>query len=196
MRPVSLARLLALALTLSLWNVSALAEDEWESIEREGHYFSAAASVGSLLEISDLEQRGTGANVNTGPSGGLSLVAGHRFGSWFGAEAEFEVMSHNVDVEGGPGTREFKGETFAFNAAGRIYLARSENGELWSSIGIGLLSDGKEGDVAFAYRASTGFDIYVSDETAFFVAASYVLPTGDLHDFDYVVGRFGILKRF
>jgi hypothetical protein len=48
----------------------------------------------------------------------------------------------------------------------------------------------------FAARFGTGIDFYFSEHWVLNFEASYVLPTGDLSEYDYIGGGMGLEYRF
>ena len=65
-------------------------------------------------------------------------------------------------------------------------------GEVRDSFGAGL--EIEEAD--FVARFGGGLDFYLTESLALTLDASYVLPTGDLADFDYVSLGWGLQYRF
>ena len=64
--------------------------------------------------------------------------------------------------------------------------------ELKDTVGLGVSDD----EIDFAARFGAGIDVYLTKNTTATVAASYVFPTGDLKDLDYVSVNAGLQYRF
>jgi hypothetical protein len=64
--------------------------------------------------------------------------------------------------------------------------------ELDDEIGRGLSDE----DVAFAARFGVGVDIYIIERVLMNLDTDYVMPTGDVEDFDNVGLRWGFQYRF
>ena len=75
--------------------------------------------------------------------------------------------------------------------------------------GVGLMTSGVElrdpmgfgyrqsdWDNAFVARFGGGIDLYTNENIVLTVGADYVLPTGDLKDFDFISIGWGIQYRF
>ena len=60
------------------------------------------------------------------------------------------------------------------------------------SLGLGLSAS----DEDFAARFGGGIDFYVTEKIGVSLDGSYVLPTGDLKDFDYFSIAWGFQYRF
>ncbi len=71
--------------------------------------------------------------------------------------------------------------------------------EPYASAGLGVLSinpDDTSREEGFAFRSAVGLDLYLTPRWALFGEAAYMLPTGDVKDFDYATFGGGILFRF
>ena len=62
--------------------------------------------------------------------------------------------------------------------------------------GMGVRGDADSGDSGFAARFGGGIDIYITRSFYGALDASYVLPTGDVDDFDLVSIGWGFGFRF
>jgi opacity protein-like surface antigen len=71
--------------------------------------------------------------------------------------------------------------------------------EPYGSVGFGVLSinpDDAHREDDFAFRSAVGLDLYLTPRWALFGEAAYMLPTGDVKDFDYATYGAGFLFRF
>jgi opacity protein-like surface antigen len=71
--------------------------------------------------------------------------------------------------------------------------------EPYGSVGLGVLSidpDDANREDDFAFRSAVGLDLYLTPHWALFGEAAYMLPTGDVKDFDYATYGAGFLFRF
>jgi outer membrane protein W len=64
--------------------------------------------------------------------------------------------------------------------------------EFDDKLGLGLSVE----DEAFAARFGVGVDIYITERVLMNIDADYVMPTGNVEDFDYVGVRWGFQYRF
>lgn len=163
---------------------------------------------------------------NIDPSVGIGVRAGYRLGPRLAIEGHFEWMNEfdiafeNADrtqpnvsselgtVESWTGTVNLR----AYALTGRVQpyalvgvgvlrfdsVNTSERAPLGSPAGrpIFTLNISDEDGVGFAARLGGGIEMFVTDDVAIVVGASYVLPTGDARHFDYVSTEAGLQVRF
>ena len=60
---------------------------------------------------------------------------------------------------------------------------------------LGLLNDSGR-DTVFAARFGLGLDVYVTEKVGVSMMGTYVLPTGNLDDRDYVGVQIGLIYRY
>jgi opacity protein-like surface antigen len=77
-------------------------------------------------------------------------------------------------------------QPFVLAGAGLVY-AKAED-----TVGADL----SESDTGFGIRAGGGVDVYATENVAVSVDATYVVPFGDIEDFDFLSIGFGIQYRF
>jgi len=127
---------------------------------------------------------------------GFGVRGGYRFEDWIAAEFQYEwsgtfdgnFLSSEIDL-------------YYIGANARIYPVG-----VWiqpyALIGVGLLygrldtAIGDADETAAAFRLGAGTEIPVFDRLRLTLEASYVIPTGDLEDFDYASVGAGIIWYF
>jgi opacity protein-like surface antigen len=184
----------ALGAALALFATSpALAQSD--DYARNGAYLGLAGSVGIFPELEDDldDVPGVDADVDTGL--GLNARAGYRFHPHIAAEAEFEWVNADIEVSGND-VGDF--DTFVGTVNGKAFLLTGRF-QPFAMIGIGAMGvrgDGDSGDSGFAARFGGGLDFYITRNFTAAIDASYVLPTGDVDDFDLVSIGWGFGYRF
>jgi opacity protein-like surface antigen len=163
-----------------------------DDFARNGAYLGLAGSVGIFPEAED-DLDDVGGDVDTGL--GLNARAGYRVHPHFAAEAEFEWVHSSIEFAGA----DVDFDTFVGTVNGKGFLLTGRF-QPFAMIGIGGLGvDGEGdsgGDSGFAARFGGGIDIYITRNFYGAVDASYVLPTGDVDDFDLVSIGWGFGYRF
>ena len=95
-------------------------------------------------------------------------------------------------------------ESFAFTANGKLYPLTGRL-QPFGAIGLGLMNaevssdaifGGSEDETEFAMRFGAGFDFYFTRNFLGSLDFSYVLPTGDLDEVDYIRFGWGFGYRF
>jgi opacity protein-like surface antigen len=185
-----------IALGISLACVVFLAAPVWAQAQddfgRMGPYLGLAGSVGIFPELDD-DLDDIGGDVEAGL--GLNARAGYRVHPHFAAEAEFEWVNADIEVSGND-AGDF--DTFIGTVNGKAFLL-TERFQPFAMIGLGGLGvrgDGDSGDSGFAARFGGGIDVYITRNFYGAVDASYVLPAGDVDDFDMVSIGWGFGYRF
>lgn len=159
---------------------------------------NAAFPTGIEQELEDL----SGVSVDVDPSLGLHARAGYRFHPHFAAEAHYEWISgfdvsvsgfDVLEVEGHAVTADVKGylltgrfQPFAVVGLGTL------TGEVSDAVGAGFSTD----ETDFAARIGAGIDAYLTENLALTLDGSYVMPTGDLEDFNYFSLGWGLQYSF
>ena len=174
-----------LAVLLALCGTSASAqEDWWQEIDRSGLYAAVGAGFGGLLDGSVSE-----------PSGGMKMRGGWRFNRRIGAELDFEWLRHPSNLSLPGVGKEANDDSFVYMLNGKLYFPRWSNAEPYLLTGFGMYA--AEGDKAdFSFRFGGGFDLYFTRSVGTTWGLSYVLPTGDLSDADYLSGEISVFYRF
>jgi opacity protein-like surface antigen len=184
---VGFGTLLCLALFASS-PVGAQAQDDFA---RNGAYLGLAGSVGIFPEAED-DLDDVGGDVDTGL--GLNARAGYRVHPHFAAEAEFEWVHSSIEFAGSDA--DF--DTFVGTVNGKAFLltGRFQPFAMIGIGGLGVHGEGDSGDSGFAARFGGGLDVYITRNFYGAIDASYVLPTGDVDDFDLVSIGWGFGYRF
>jgi opacity protein-like surface antigen len=166
---------------------------------RNGPYLGLAGTWATYLSAED--ELPSGFDVDD-PLG-LNARAGYRFHPHIAGELEFEWLSEaDIDVSGFGTAATI--ESFAFTANGKLYPLTGRF-QPFGLIGLGLLSSELEDEVGigaevdeteFAMRFGAGLDIYITRNFLGSLDFSYVLPTGDLDEVDYIRFGWGFGYRF
>ncbi len=141
-------------------------------------------------------------DIDVDPSVGVIATAGYRFHPNFAAEVqfewldEFEISIQNTEIA------TIETWTTTVNAKGFLATGRIQpfvlvglgafNAELQDSLNLGFSVE----ETDFAARFGGGLDIYASPQIVLNLGLSYVLPTGDVEDLDYVSVGGGVTVRF
>lgn len=161
---------------------------------RTGPYLGLAGSLGIYTEEDDLV-----GSADIEEPLGLNARVGYRAHPHFAAEAEFEWLSE-ADVEvGGSDVATIESWIFTANGKGYLLTGRVQPyglvglGGMVSEVDGGGFSD-TEGD--FAARLGGGVDIYITPNILGNLGVTYVIPTDDLDDFNFVSIGWGFGYRF
>ncbi len=207
------ARGFALACALLLLSTdSAYAQD----YARNGFYVGVAGSIGIDTAVEDELEKLTGVGVDIDEAGGLHARLGYRFHPRISTEFHFEWLDDaDISFQAAGGKDAATLERFTYTANAKAYLLTGPF-QPFLLAGVGLMrikfrfdpppppppggpilpfiGDITEED--FAVRFGGGVEIYATEKIAVNLDASYVLPTGNLKDFDYISIGFGAQYRF
>ena len=176
---------------------TASAEDWWDRIGEPGPYVSVSAAGGGLVSVDD--ESPSSESFNSADAGGIHARAGYRLFRWVGADLHFEWLHHRYTKSQASSNKRAHGDTYALTADGKLFLPRWGNGEFFLLTGVGVLIDDdtiSDDDTEFAARFGGGIDLHMSEHFGVTIGGSYVLPTGDLDNLDYVSGEAGFFYRF
>lgn len=180
---------------------------------RNGFYIGLAGAIGVDTAAEEELEKQSGLKLRVGEDIGLQARLGYRFHPRFAAEYQFEwITDVDIDVQGVPfGNGAFQLERWASTANVKAYLA-TDTVQPFLLVGLGVLTvevDGSPVEVEpdefvglsveetdFAARFGGGIEVYATEHIVIDLNASYVLPAGDLKDFDYVSIGWGFLYRF
>ncbi len=170
---------------------------------RNGIYVGLAGAVGVDVAAKDELENQLRARVDVKEAIGLQFHLGYRFHPRIAAEYQFEwITDADIDIEGVPfGTAALKLERWTNTANAKAYLGTGSV-QPFLLVGLGLMHvevDGSgvsEKEHGFAARFGGGLEVYATEHIVIDVNASYVLPAGDVDDFDYVSVGWGFLVRF
>jgi len=198
-----LGQLLSVAVLFSLPGV-ALADDAEGNYARSGWYLGAGGVGASFRGAeSQLESAFSVANADVDNSLGFNLSAGYRGHEHLAVEVAFELMDDtDVDLSGGETSSI---DSWSLMAYTKPYLMTGQiQPFVLAGLGImqvrvsdppGLSIDGPSA-TEFAVRFGGGVDFYATEHVVIAVGANYVLPTGDIKDFDYLAIEWGLKYRF
>lgn len=134
---------------------------------------------------------------------GFKTKLGYRFNKFFAVEGEVEYVP-SIDVQADDASvGDLEYTTATVN--GRVYVPLDDRFQFYGSLGIGLLHAEIDGsgaasldydDTGFAIRAGGGLDIYMTENVALSTDLSYVAPSGDVDNFDYLSIGWGVTFRY
>lgn len=140
-------------------------------------------------------------DVEVDPSFGLAGRLGARITPHLALEAHYEWMEDfETSVDGveiaETRTQALTGDLKGYLATGRV--------QPYLSAGLGFLSAKSDDpvttfqktDTDFAARFGGGVDFYLNESFGLSIDSSYVVPTGDVEDLDYVSVGAGVFFRF
>jgi opacity protein-like surface antigen len=122
---------------------------------------------------------------------GVSGRIGYRVSPLLAVEAQSDWSGDFVD-----GPLDLTSTTLTANA--KVYLAQQRlQPYLLAGIGAQIADTNvSQSDTAFTARVGGGLDYYLSDRVGLTAEAAYVIPTHELHGFDYVSVGWGVFYRF
>jgi opacity protein-like surface antigen len=182
------ARLLA-ALVLSLALAPSAAAEEHE-FGRPGPYLYAGGTLGHPNFQGPLGQ------LTVSDTGGLNARLGYRFAAHVAVEGDVDWLAgfDFTDVSN------LEAEVYLVTANLKTYPLFGRF-QPFLLVGVGAahvnikgLLESRETD--FIARFGAGIEFYLFRHLALSADAGYVLPTGDLKNFDIITGRAGILFRY
>ncbi len=167
-----------------------------------GGYISLSASIGNDQGLADKAKAVTSSRIEVEYNLGFKLKLGSRVLRYLALEVELEylpgvkaviegVTAYNTDIF--TGTANLK--LYPLNGRIQPYLligAGFMNVWLEDSSGSGLSASGP----GPAFRAGLGLDLYMTDHLALALDVSYVLPTQQISDLDYLSIGIGIQYKF
>jgi len=150
---------------------------------------------GQLTEIPGVD------NVEVDPSVGLAARLGARITPHFALEAHYEWMDDFETSIDGIEVAETRTQAMTGDVKGYLSTGRVQP---YLSVGLGFLSAKSDDpvtafqktDTDFAARFGGGIDFYLNEHVGLSVDSSYVVPTGDVEDLDYVSVGAGVFFRF
>jgi len=193
-----LTLLLSLALSSSAW-----AEDSGPNYARNGWSLAAGGVGSAFLGAEDgLEDHFSDGHADVDRGLGFNLSVGYRGDPHLGVEVAFELMDDvDFDLSGG----ESSGiNTWTLMALTKPYLMTGQI-QPFVKAGLGIMHAkvpdlGIAGDsisaTEFAVRFGGGVDFYATEHVVIVLGLDYVLPTGDIQDFDYLAFEWGLKYRF
>jgi len=150
---------------------------------------------GQLTEISGVD------NVEVDPSVGLAARVGARLTPRIAVEAHYEWMDDFETSISGIEVAETRTSALTADVKGYLSTGRVQP---YLMAGAGFLTARSEDPVSafqktdtdFAARFGGGIDLYLNEVVGLSFDTSYVVPTGDVRNLDYVSVGAGVFLRF
>ncbi len=201
-----------LAFAPALSQAEEIPSSEDNPYARNGFYIGLAGAFAIDAAAEEELEKQSGLKLRIGDDVGLQARLGYRFHPRFAAEYQFEwITDVDIDVQGvGFGNGAFQLERWASTANVKAYLA-TDTVQPFLLVGLGVLTvevDGSPVDDSgvfkqlsvhetdFAARFGAGLEVYATENIVINLEASYVLPAGNLKNFDYVSIGWGFQYRF
>lgn len=174
-----------------------------DDFAREGVYVGVAGTFATYTSAEDeLDDAGVDADVDEAL--GLNARLGYRLHPNFAVEGEFEWLSE-ADIDVSPFGDIATIESFVLTLNGKLYVLTGRV-QPFLLAGVGYMQGEIEDSVAgvdvsqeeesFAARVGGGLDIYITPNIAANLGLSYVIPTDDLEDVDFLSFGWGLIYRF
>lgn len=173
-------------------------DDSYYPFAREGFYVAALGfyAMENFDTDAPIENPNGPLDISGDDAGGLDLKAGYRFHNHFSAEAVFQYYSEFGIKERNTNTNDnFDGWSLSMNAKAYGLLGAIQP---YAVVGLGglVFTEKKGEDEGFFARMGGGVDLYLTDNLVVELEISYVLPAGDLDDFQFATFGGGLLYRF
>lgn len=194
---------LFLLVSLVAMPLAAAADDAAVNYARNGWYLGAGG-VGASFEGLDNHLDGipgvADAKVETGI--GLNLNAGYRGDEHLAVELAFELLDE-TDIRHSGGERGWV-DTWTAMALTKPYLMTGRV-QPFLLAGLGVMhaklselgsSANEDSSTEFAVRFGGGVDFYTTEHIVVALGIDYVMPTGNLKDYDYIAFNWGLKYRF
>ncbi|MBW2418344.1 MAG: porin family protein [Deltaproteobacteria bacterium] len=183
---------------------------------RPGWYLGAGASWALFTELTGVIEDSLSVplvseiDANVSSPFGFNARAGYRLMSHFGTELQFEYLPYvsvkvsDLLINGDPKTQRSEFDFWTLTANGKAYISDGRI-QPFGLLGLGMgytrvkgLVDalGTHSEVGFALRVGGGVDAYATENVAIGFDVTYVLPFGDINDFDYLSLILGVKYRF
>jgi opacity protein-like surface antigen len=212
---LSMAILLVIALAAPVW-----AQDDDEDpfaglYGKSSFYLIAMGNYMIPTQTSDIEHTanrrldalfGPGTTTDVNNSWGLNGRAGYRAFERFAVETQFEWLN-DIELDHRLGTlmkQNTEISMLALTANAKGYLAGTGRVQPYLLAGAGWGrattnpggAGAKSRDDGFLYRFGAGVELYGKPDIALTLEASYVIPTGNIDDLQYVSIGGGLMLRF
>ena len=182
---------LLMAIGISLGFLSPAFGEESSSYSRSGFYLG----VGGLYGIEDFDNTGS-LEFDNGP--GFNFRLGYRFHPNIAVEA----MGERVDAFDLDGSSNAEINTWTGTLNGKFF-ALTERFQPYGLVGLGAVRAKADGNAVInnsetdiAFRFGGGLDSYITESWVIELELSYVHPTGDVDDVNYLSLGGGIQYRF
>ena len=190
-----------LAMPLAAAAEDAAADGAAANYARTGWYLGVGGVGASYRGLeSHIEDVSGVADVNVESAIGLQLSAGYRGDEHLAVELAFNLLD-DTDIKGGTAQRGWV-DSWTAMAITKPYLMTGRV-QPFLLAGMGAMyrklhdfSGQEDAKTEFAVRFGTGVDFYTTEHIAISLGFGYVLPTGDLKDYDYLLFDWGVKYRF
>lgn len=202
MKLIDATTLLLAAIGICLLNVApAFSQDV--DYARDSVYLGVSAIGGSYTDIDEGNDENFSFDVDEDATAGFKTYIGVRFHPRFAVEEQIEVLRKaDIKVDGGGKSGDFDSWSLTTNFKAFLLTGRVQpfvlaglgvmRVEFNDTIGMGISRSG----TGFVSRYGAGVDFFVTEHVVVSVGTDYVLPTGDVDDFDYVSYGGGIRYVF
>lgn len=167
-----------------------------------GGYLVLGGTVGIDQAVEDEIEDLVAADIDVDAGVGLKAKAGYRAPDFISGELEIEYIApFDVSVNG-TDALELEYATVTLNARPFLALGRLQP---FAIVGVGFMYAHFEDTVGFgleddtteaAFRFGGGADLFVTEHLAVTTDVTYVLPLGDLDEFDYLSIGWGLKYQF
>ena len=182
---------------------AAVADDAAVNYARSGWYLGVGG-VGASFQSLDghLEDTLGAADVSVETGIGINLSAGYRGDEHLAVELAFELLDE-TDLKQ-DGIKQGWVDTWTAMAITKPYLMTGRVqpfllaglGVMYAKLGDLYSPENEDSSTEFAVRFGGGVDFYTTEHVVVALGLDYVMPTGDLKDYDYVAFTWGVKYRF
>jgi hypothetical protein len=182
--------------------------DVWEQTYR-GFYIQGQGSYAILTTENDAESEVesiagiSGANTTSDDSWGYGGRIGWRVMPFLALEGQVEIQNRfefDHDTPGGEVQSDLRFLTATLNAKGYLPMERFQPyvlvGGGYANANVDPPATSDDNSHGGAARFGGGVDLYGTENVGVFTEVAYVLPFGDLDDYDHVSIGFGLVIRF
>lgn len=174
----------------------------YSGYDRPGLYLGAGLVGGFSTRLeSELHEIPGVTDVEVDPSVGLTARVGVRVTPNIAVEAHYEWMDDfETSVAGNEiadtQTQALTGDVKGYLATGRVQPYLMAGAGFLTAKSDDPRTNFQRTDTGFAARVGGGIEFYLTENVGLSVDTSYVLPTGDVKDLDYISAGAGVFFRF
>lgn len=174
----------------------------YSDFSRPGFYLGAGLVGGFATRLeSELHEIPGVTDVEVDPSVGLTARAGVRVTPHIALEAHYEwIDNFETSVAGteiaDTRTQALTGDVKGYLATGRVQPFLTLGAGFLTATSDDPVTNFRRTDTDFAARVGGGIDFYLNESVGLSLDTSYVVPTGDVQDLDYVSAGAGVFFRF
>lgn len=169
---------------------------------RTGPYVSVGASIGTATKLEDQIDIVPEVPIRVDSAVGAEAKVGYRILSWLAAEGQVEWLP-GFDAKIANDVKVIDGRTLFATANAKAFARPETRFQPFLLVGVGymrgeyqLFTGANVDGQGFAWRAGGGLDAYFNEHWAISIDISYVVPSGDLQDLDYIDIGLGAVYRF